>query len=106
MRVVYAAANWANITKTSLATMHQRFGHPSFERLKHLYKDQMVEGMELTDTTVVLCVDCVVGKQKTTPYPRGGGTRTSRVLGLVHMDMCTHISKTEAVGGYTSFLVI
>ena len=47
------------------------------------------------------CEGCVEGKQAKQPFPNDGGTRATKVLELVHSDVCRPRGPHPWVGGGT-----
>lgn len=80
------------ITK-GLELWHRRFGHLNLKHLEQLIGKDMVDGLEpvnnsFSDKSVVFCEPCIVAKQTRKPFPACEGKRSSRVLEIVHSDVC------------------
>ncbi|KXJ62430.1 hypothetical protein RP20_CCG010088 [Aedes albopictus] len=71
---------------------HRRFGHLNEQSLKCLVRNEMVTGLKMNITGAasesVVCESCVVGKQTRKPFSSREGRKSSRVLELVHTDVC------------------
>jgi hypothetical protein len=67
----------------------------------------MVSGMDMGaaqgDVHSFACEGCVEGKQARRPFPTDGGTRATKILELVHSDVCGPM-KTASIGGARYFL--
>ena len=89
----------------ALELWHKRLGHLNAKSVKAL--ENMVSGMNLGKTTSnvlpLACEGCVEGKQARQPFPTDGGTRASKILELVHSDVCGPM-KTLSMGGARYFL--
>lgn len=74
--------------KVNINTWHQRLGHVPEYKLKEMSKDGTVAGMHIPDdATMDFCEACKLGKQQRHPFPKGGRTRATEALGLVHSDV-------------------
>ena len=71
---------------------HCRYGHLSFGGLKTLQQKHMVHGLPQMQYTILLCEDCVLGKQHRSSFPQESMWRASRPLKLLHSDICGPIS--------------
>lgn len=83
---------------TTTETWHRRFGHLGSQALTKLEK--MVNGLTLTRSAEVasgVCVPCADGKQHRTPFQEGT-RKTSRVLELVHSDVCGKMGSKSLSG--------
>ena len=92
-----------NITKNNKSTIvwHQRYGHLNSTSLKKLVDDQLVKGIKPTDISdkIELCESCVQGKMHRTSFPKGGASRASAPLELVHSDVCGKINSKSLNNG-------
>ena len=84
---------------------HKRLGHLNAKWVKAL--QNMVSGMDLgkvpSNVVPFACEGCVEGKQARQPIPSDGGTRATKVLELVHSDVCRPM-RTTSMGGGRYFL--
>src|SRR5450631_1333284 len=84
---------------------HKRLGHLNANSVKSL--QTMVSGMDVqavpNDVHSFACEGCVQGKQARRPFPTEGGTRATKILELVHSDVCGPM-KTPSIGGARYFL--
>ena len=72
------------INENSSNLWHKRLGHISRERLERLVKDGILPNLDFTDLGV--CVDCIKGKQ--TKHTKKGATRSTKLLEIIHTDIC------------------
>ena len=88
----------------SVDTWHRRFGHLGMQNLAWLKVQSMVDGMAVGDepTKTPPCLPCLEGRQHKHPFPEGG-KRPSRLLELVHSDVCGKIG-THSLGGSDYFV--
>ena len=88
-----------------LELWHKRLGHLNANSVKSL--QTMVSGMDVqavpNDVHSFACEGCVQGKQARRPFPTEGGTRATKILELVHSDVCGPM-KTPSIGGARYFL--
>ncbi len=82
---------------------HERLGHLNMARLKDL--DAMVDGMNLKEVPLHhVCEACIKGKHQRTSFPKDETTRASKLLELVHSDVCGPM-KTTSRGGARYFII-
>lgn len=84
---------------------HFRLGHLNANDLKKLVNNQMANGLDKINTNGELkfCESCVVGKHTRTPFPQNKNTRSSRILELIHTDVCGPMP-TKSYDGYSYFV--
>jgi transposase InsO family protein len=86
----------------SLELWHKRLGHLNEKSVKRL--QSMVGGMQVEKGSCDLnCEACIEGKQARQPFPSDGATRATKVLEIVHSDVCGPM-KTPSMGGARYFL--
>ena len=71
---------------------HNRYGHLSFIGLNLLQQKGMVRGLPNFDAPSKACGDCLIGKQQRNSFPKATTWRASKVLQLVHADICGPIT--------------
>jgi hypothetical protein len=77
----------ANSLNEGAMLWHERLGHLNMARLKDL--DAMVNGMNLKEVPLHhVCDVCIEGKHQRTSFPKDETTRASKILELVHSDVC------------------
>lgn len=76
--------------------LHFRLGHLNVFDMKKLISREMVNGLSTLDINVdeKFCESCVLGKQSKTSFPRNQQPRSSRVLELIHSDVCGPMSES------------
>lgn len=91
-------------SKKSESTLwHLRYGHLNVKGLKLLSCKEMVHGLPKIES-LELCEGCIYGKQSKHPFPVGKSWRASKILELVHADLCGPM-RTKSFGGSQYFLL-
>ena len=92
---------------TSEKLWHSRYGHLGKENLKKLIKDDLVIGLKNYNPKADydLCKPCIDGKHHRFKFPKDGGKRASKVLELVHTDVCGKID-TKSLSGSEYFMTL
>jgi transposase InsO family protein len=89
--------------RLDILTLHRRFGHLNFPDLRKLWASGMVDGLDLGAwDDDISCEACLAGKTARKPFPEGGRRRASRVLELVHSDICGPFP--NSIGGSSYFI--
>jgi hypothetical protein len=92
----------ANSLDEGAMLWHERFGHFNMARLKDL--DAMVNGMNLKKMPLHhVCEACIESKHQRTSFPKDETTRASKLLELMHSDVCG-LMKTTSRGGARYFV--
>lgn len=65
---------------------HRRFGHLGQDNMK-LLAQGLVKGVDLSQESLSNCISCAEGKQHRNKFP-SEGSRSSKVLDLIHSDIC------------------
>ncbi|CAL9029558.1 unnamed protein product [Prunus brigantina] len=86
---------FSSLTIDQAQLWHCRYGHLSWNGLKLLQQKQMVEGLPQFIASQRVCEDCLVGRQHRDPFPKESLWRASKVLQLVHADICGPINPTS-----------
>lgn len=86
---------FSSLTIDQAQLWHCRYGHLSWNGLKVLQQKQMVEGLPQFIASQRVCEDCLVGRQHRDPFPKESLWRASKVLQLVHADICGPINPTS-----------
>ena len=87
-----------------LSLWHQRMAHVNAGGIRDMVKNGVVEGVNLDlKSDASECTACVYGKSTRAPVPRQGGSRSSKILDLVHTDVCGPFP-VESLGGSRYFL--
>ena len=58
------------MTDDSTRVWHRRYGHLSYDGLKTLQQKNMVQGLPHIKPPVILCEECILGKQARDPFPK------------------------------------
>jgi transposase InsO family protein len=85
---------------------HERYGHLNFQALRKLGRGEMVKGLPEIDHIEQVYEDCVLAKQKRTPFPRAAKYRAQEELKLVHGDLCGPISPSTPAGNVYFLLLV
>ena len=85
---------------------HARYGHLNFQALRQLGQKEMVRGLPCVNHVEQLCDGCLVGKQRRSLFLREGQYRASKVLELVHGDLCGPITPATPAGNKYFLLII
>ena len=85
---------------------HERYGHLNFQSLRKLGREDMVRGLPSIDHVEQVCEDCVLAKQKRTPFSHAAKFRAQEELELVHGDLCGPISPPTPAGNAYFLLLV
>ncbi len=97
VKVCKDTAHITNFLDEGAMFWHERLGHLNMARLKDL--DAMVNGMNLKEVPLHhVCEACIEGKHQRTSFPKDETIRVSKLLELVHSDVCG-LMKTTSCGG-------
>lgn len=77
---------------------HHRFGHINFNSLSYMCRHNMVRGMPSISKANGICEGCTLGKHSREAFPHDKAWRASKVLELVHSDVCGPM-KIISIGG-------
>jgi hypothetical protein len=96
------SANVAKFSNEGATLWQQRLGHLNMANLKKLVK--MVNGMNLKEVPLHhVCELCIKGKHQRISFPKDERTKVSKLLELVHSDVCESM-KTTSRGGAQYFV--
>lgn len=93
--------------KTSQTLWHRRWGHLGHSSLLEMSRKGLVTKFEFdtTNSGSDACDACLRGKHTRSPFPKGGRTRATKLLELVHSDVCGPFPVTrEGYKYYASFV--
>ncbi|KAK2442007.1 putative mitochondrial protein [Trifolium repens] len=82
---------------------HNRYAHLSFKGLNTLVKKDMVHGLPKLQEKDEKCTGCLKGKQHREAIPKEAQWRATKVLELVHSDICGPITP-QSNGGCRYFM--
>ena len=78
---------------------HQRFGHLGMKNLQKRATDQLVNGLDYDVTKdIKFCEPCVDGKHHHSSFPKSGGRRATKLLEIVHSDICGRLEAKSLSG--------
>jgi len=80
----------------------KRFGHISRERIEILIKNEIILDLDFMDLNI--CVDCI--KEKQAKHTNKGATRSTRLLEIVHTNICGpfHVNSFEKARYFITFI--
>lgn len=85
---------------------HRRLGHRDWAAVEKINKEKLGTGMKITDCGLKLvCECCLQGKSTRAPFPTVIDRKSTRVLDLVHTDVCGPM-ETPTPSGYRYVLHI
>ena len=92
-----------SVVPSTLTLWHQRFGHLNLNDIKRLSRnDDVVIGMNVNKNVHFYdeqgCEPCALGKMHRLPFPKHSENRASRILEIVHTDLCGPM-QVDSVGG-------
>jgi hypothetical protein len=91
--------------KSSLMHWHERLGHLNEASLQKMTKDDVALGVKFQKSEKLgICEVCIKGKQTQTPFPNSEQPRTTKLLEIVHTDVCGPM-KTMSKAGAKYFAV-
>lgn len=68
---------------------HFRLGHLNVNDMKRLMNQNKLNGVQKINLSLTFCECCVLSKQTRAPFPTNKNTRSSRILELIHSDVCS-----------------
>ena len=78
---------------------HRRFGHHGMKNLQKLATDQLVNGPDYDVTKdIKFCDSCVDGKHHRSSFPKSGGRGATKLLEIVHSDVCGRLEAKSLSG--------
>lgn len=87
-----------NTSVDSTHLWHQQFGHLNLKGLKTLQTKKMVHGLPQLGDSSITYTDCFTGKQHRNAIPKTSEWHATKVLQLVHADICGPIEPTSHSG--------
>lgn len=85
---------------------HTRMGHVNYHSLVMMNKDRMVHGLPTITQPENVCDGCLMSKQTRKPFPAKANYSATKLLQLVHGDLCGPIQPPTAVGNQYFFLLV
>lgn len=68
---------------------HFRLGHLNLNDMKRLMNQSKLNGLNKINSGLSFCECCVLSKQTRQPFPVNKNTRSTRILELIHSDVCS-----------------
>lgn len=85
---------------------HARLGHINHETMRMMANKELVAGLPSVDRSTKACVSCLRGKQTKKPFPQATHYRATKLLQLVHADICGPITpQTPSHSRYVFVLI-
>ena len=93
------------LVSQDLSTWHRRLAHIDPISIKKMSKDGSVTGINIArdEHGEHTCDQCVVGKGHREPFPKASSSQTTKMLELVHSDVCGPL-ETPSLGGSQYFI--
>jgi hypothetical protein len=85
---------------------HARFGHVNFAALRKMGREGLIRGLPLLTQVEQVCEACLAGKHRRMPFPHQVDRRSTKVLQLIHGDLCSPISLVTPSGKRYFFLLV
>ena len=85
---------------------HARLGHINMETMNSMIQRDLVAGIPHIDVEKKICGSCLLGKQARQTFPNATSYRASKVLELIHGDLCGPITPTTRAGNKYIFVLI
>lgn len=102
-RVSYGCvAESSNEKKQDIVTWHNRLAHQDINHIRDVLRRSNIKYKD--NEAEFVCERCLEGKQHKFPY-QGSDSRASKVLEIVHADVCGPM-ETESLGGARYFLLL
>ncbi|KAG7554412.1 Integrase catalytic core [Arabidopsis suecica] len=77
---------------------HSRLGHINPETIKTMIKKELVRGIPQVNIEKEVCGSCLLGKQTRHVFPQATTFRATKILELVHGDLCGPITPSTTAG--------
>lgn len=85
---------------------HARLGHVNMDSLKSMIQKESVKGIPHINVGKEICGPCMMGKQTRRVFPQASSYRASKILELVHGDLCGPITPSTIAGNRYIFVLI
>jgi hypothetical protein len=85
---------------------HTRFGHVNFQALRKMGQEGLVRGLPPLAQVDQICEACLAGKHRRAPFPSVAQRRSTRVLELLHGDLCGPITPATPSGNQYFLLLV
>lgn len=94
------------VSESESTTWHARLGHIGENTLKTMINKELVTGIPKLMVEKDTCASCLLGKQTRRPFPSAKTYRASKLLELVHGDLCGPITPPTPVHKRYVFVII
>lgn len=81
---------------------HARLGHINTNTMKAMIQKELVKGVPSVNVTKDICSSCSLGKQARVAFPQSTTDRASKVLELLHGDLCRPLTPSTSAGNKLS----
>lgn len=95
---------YANAAAVSLQQWHRRLGHINVDSIKKMCRDNLVNGVDLSNNDEFFCEDCQLGKMTRATHKLTTG-RPAEKGEFMHADLCGPMEE-EGIEGFRYFLLI
>ena len=85
---------------------HTRLGHANHETIRNMMRKELAIGMPKEHIESNICGSCLLGKQARQSFPKSTTYRDTKVLELLHADLCGPITPSTHVQKRYIFVVI
>lgn len=85
---------------------HSRLGHVNFQAMMSMSENKMARGLPAFIQPKELCTGCLMSKQTRKPFPSQANFQSTRILELVHGDLCGPITPTTKAGNQYFLLLV
>ncbi|XP_033138570.1 uncharacterized protein LOC103844422 isoform X1 [Brassica rapa] len=85
---------------------HERLGHVNWETIESMVQRELVIGIPRVTSDKRVCSSCMLGKQTRKSFPQATAYRASKILELVHGDLCGPITPSTRPGNKYVFVLI
>lgn len=103
MSTIHESSAFAKQEKATIMDWHCRYGHLNESDLNNLMKREMVNGFKIIGhKNLPDCEICIKGKQTAIPVPKVSEDRKTKLLDLIHSDICGPIN-CVSLGGARYF---
>ena len=86
------SAYFTSTDEASKDIWHYRLGHLNKRDVNRMFNNKIVEGLKLksdkNETNDNTCEGCVLGKMTKLPFPKKSSRRATKLLEIVHTDLC------------------
>lgn len=97
---------YLSTTISESSRWHARLGHANMETIRTMIQNELVTGVPHIDVEDKICGSCLLGKQTRQSFPKATMYRATKVLELIHGDLCGPITPTTKAGNKYIFVLI